>query len=133
VNEITINQKEIDTMFKGLGQFASIMKQAQEVQGRMKEVQETLRRLKVEASAGGGMVSVEMNGQQQLLACRIEKSLFDSDDREMVEVLVVAAVNQALDKVKSATADEMRKIMGGMDIPGLTDTLGHLGLGGAAE
>jgi len=120
-------------MFKGLGQFASIMKQAQEVQGRMQQMQETLRHLKIEATAGGGMVTVEMNGKQEVLACRIEQSLFDSGDREMVEDLVVAAVNQALDKVKQAAAEEMRKITGGMDLPGLTDTLGQLGLGGAAE
>ena len=83
-------------MFKGLGQFASLMKNAHEIQGRMKEMQEALRRLKVEGTAGGGMVTIEMNGQQQVLACRIEQSLFDSGDREMVEDLVVAAVNQAL-------------------------------------
>jgi DNA-binding YbaB/EbfC family protein len=114
-------------MFKGLGQIASFMKQAQEIQGRMKDLQETLRRLKIEATAGGGMVTVEMNGQQQLLNCRIEKSLVESGDREMIEDLVVAAVNQALEKVKQAGAEEMSKIAGGMDLPGLSETLAQLG------
>ena len=119
-------------MFKGLGQIASFMKHAQEIQGRMKEMQESLRRLKVEGTAGGGMVTVEMNGQQQLLDCRIEPTLFESGDREMVEDLVVAAVNQALEKVKQAANDEMTRMTGGMDIPGLSDALSRLGQGGGA-
>lgn len=114
-------------MFKGLGQLASLMKSAHEMQGRMKDMQETLRRLKIEASSGGGMVTVEMNGQQQLLNCRIERSLFESGDSELVEELVVAAVNAALDKVKQTAAEEMSKLAGGMDIPGLNDALAQLG------
>jgi len=117
-------------MFKGLGQLASLMKQAQQLQGRMKDMQEILRKLKVEGTAGGGMVTVEMNGQQQLLACRIEESLFESHDRELVEDLVVAAVNQAMEKVRQTTAEEMSKITGGMDVPGLSNALSDLGLGG---
>jgi len=117
-------------MFKGLGQLASLMKSAQEIQGRMKDAQETLRRLKVEATAGGGMVTVEMNGQQQMLDCRIEPSLFEAGDHEMIEDLVVSAVNQALEKVKQSAAEEMAKLAGGMNIPGLTETLAQLGQAG---
>ena len=116
-------------MFKGLGQIASLMKNAQEIQGRMKEMQENLRRLKAEGTAGGGMVTVEINGQQQVLSCRIEQSLFDAGDREMIEDLVVAAANQALDKIKQAAADEMGKLTGGLDMSGLNETLSQLGLG----
>jgi DNA-binding YbaB/EbfC family protein len=116
-------------MFKGLGQLASLMKNAQEIQGRMKELQEALRRLKVEGTAGGGMVAIEMNGQQQVLACRIDPSLFAAGDREMLEDLVVAAVNQALDRVKQATAEQMGKLAGGLDMPGINDALSQLGLG----
>ena len=116
-------------MFKGLGRIASLMKNAQEIQGRMKEMQENLRRLKLEGTAGGGMVTVEINGQQQVLSCRIEQSLFDAGDREMVEDLVVAAANQALEKIKQAAADEMGKLTGGLDMSGLNDTLSQLGLG----
>lgn len=116
-------------MFKGLGQIASLMKQAQQLQGRMKDMQEGLRRLKVEGSTGGGMVAVEMNGQQQLLSCRIDKSLFETHDRELLEDLVVGAVNQALEKVRQATTEEMSKITGGMDLPGLNATLSEMGLG----
>ena len=116
-------------MFKGLGQLASLMKNAHELQGRMKDMQDNLRRLKAEGTAGGGMVTVEVNGQQQVLSCRIEQSLFDDGDREMVEDLVVSAVNQALEKIKQATADEMGKLAGGIDMSSLNDTLSQLGLG----
>jgi hypothetical protein len=116
-------------MFKGLGQIASLMKNAHEIQGRMKDMQENLRRLKAEGTAGGGMVTVEVNGQQQVLSCRIEQSLFDAGDREIVEDLVVSAVNQALEKIKQAAADEMGKLAGGIDMSSLNDTLSQLGLG----
>ena len=116
-------------MFKGLGQFASLMKNAQQIQGRMKDMQENLRRMKAEGTAGGGMVTVEINGQQQVLSCRIEPSVFASGDREMIEDLVVAATNQALEKIKQAAADEMEKLTGGLDMSGLSDTLSQLGLG----
>jgi nucleoid-associated protein EbfC len=121
-------------MFKQLGQIASLMKQAQEMQGRMQEMKEKLGRLKVEGSAGGGMVTVEMNGHQQLLGCRIDQSLFDPSDREMldrelIEDLVVAAVNQALDRARQASADEMGKLAGGLNVPGLEDALSQLRMG----
>jgi DNA-binding YbaB/EbfC family protein len=116
-------------MFKGIGQLASLMKNAHEIQGRMKELQEALRRLKVEGTAGGGMVTIEMNGEQRVLNCRIEPALLSSGDSEMIEDLVVAAVNQALDKVKQAAAEQMGKIAGGIDMPGISDALSQLGLG----
>jgi len=119
-------------MFKGLGQLASLMKNAHEIQGRMKDMQENLRRLKAEGTAGGGMVTVEVNGQQQVLSCRIEQSLVDAGDREMIEDLVISAVNQALEKVKQAAADEMGKLAGGLDMSSLNDTLSQLGLGNNA-
>jgi nucleoid-associated protein EbfC len=117
-------------MFKGLGQIASLMKQAHEIQGRMKDMQENLRRIKVEGTAGAGMVTIEMNGQQQALGCRIEPSLFESGDREMIEDLVLAAVNQALEKSKQAAAEEMGKLTNGLDLGGMTDSLSKMGLGG---
>lgn len=116
-------------MFKQLGQIASLMKQAQEMQGRMQEMKEKLGRLKVEGSAGGGMVTVEMNGHQQLLGCRIDQPLFDSQDREMVEDLVVSAVNQALDRARQAAAQEMGNLAGGLNVPGLEDALSQLRMG----
>jgi hypothetical protein len=119
-------------MFKGLGNLASLMKSAQEMQGRMAEIQENLRRLKVEGTAGGGMVTVEANGQQQVLSCRIEKALVQSDDQEMLEELIVSATNQALEKAREAASQEMAKLAGNLNLPGLGDALSKFGLGGAS-
>ena len=91
-------------MFKGLANLAQIMKQAQEAQSRMGELKERLGRLTVAGAAGGGLVTVEMNGHQEVLGCRIDASLLRPEDREMVEDLVVSAINEALRKVKEAAA-----------------------------
>ncbi len=116
-------------MFKGLGNMASMMKQAQEMQGKMKEMQESLGSLKVEGSAGGGMVVVEASGPRKILSIRIEEELIGTDDKEMLEDLITAATNQALDKAKELAAEEMAKLTGGMDLPGLGDAMSKLGLG----
>jgi DNA-binding YbaB/EbfC family protein len=79
--------------------------------------------LKVSGSAGGDMVTVEMSGQKQVLSCHIEESLFASGDREMVEDLVVAACNQALEKIRETATMEMNKFAGGFDMPGLAEAL----------
>jgi DNA-binding YbaB/EbfC family protein len=114
-------------MFKGLANLAQIMKQAQEAQSRMGELKEKLARLTVEGAAGGGLVKVEMNGQQEVLGCRIDESLLRPEDREMVEDLVVAATNEALRKLKEATAEQFSQIAGGMDLGAMKDMLGGLG------
>jgi len=119
-----------NSMLKGLGNMASMMKQVQEMQGRMGDIKEKLGELKVEGSAGGGMVTVEATGHQKILSCQIEKSLCESGDQEMLEDLVVAAVNQELEKAKEAAAGEMSQLTGGMNLPGLGDALSQFGLGG---
>jgi DNA-binding YbaB/EbfC family protein len=116
-------------MFKGLSNLASLMRSAHEMQSRMAELQESLRQLRVEGSAGGGMVKVEVNGQQQVLSCRIEPELFGSGDREVLEDLIVAATNQALEKAKAAAAQEMSKLAGDVDLTGLGDMLEKFGMG----
>ena len=122
-------------MFKGLGKMASLVKQAGKMRGQIQEMQEhirlaqeNLRRQKVEGSAGGGMINVEMNGQQQLLSCRIDPALIKAKDREMLEDLVVGAVNQALEKSKELMAEEMSRVTTGLDLSSLNDTLSELGL-----
>lgn len=115
-------------MFKGLANLASLMKQAQEMQGKVVELQENLKRIRVQASAGGGMVTVEATGQPQFVACHIDPSLFESADQEMIEDLVVTAMNQALDKAKQAAADEMQKLTAGMDITGMREALSKMGM-----
>ena len=103
-------------MSKGLG---NIMKQAQQMQQKMARMQEELGERQVEASAGGGMVTAVVNGKQQLLSLQIEQSVVDPEDVEMLQDLVVAAVNEALKKSQEMMQQEMAKITGGMNIPGL--------------
>ncbi|MFV0443722.1 MAG: YbaB/EbfC family nucleoid-associated protein [Planctomycetaceae bacterium] len=117
-------------MFKGLSNIAGLMKQAQEMQGRAAEMKERLAQLRVEGTAGGGMVTVEAAGNLRLLSCRIDPALVAAGDREMLEELVVAAANQALDKAREAELAEMQSLTGGLNIPGLSDTLKDFGMGG---
>lgn len=117
-------------MFGGLGNIASLMKQAQAMQHRIGEMKEGLGRLRVEGSAGGGLVTVEATGHQQITSVRIDPSLTGEGDREMLEDLIIAATNQALEKAKAAAADEMSKVTGGLEIPGMQEALSKLGLGG---
>jgi nucleoid-associated protein EbfC len=120
-------------MFKGIGNLASLMKQAQEMQGRVSELQDSLGKLRVEASAGGGMVTVEATGQQKIIAIRIDPSLLDNPDGEMIEDLLTAAVNQALDKSREAASNRMSELTAGLTLPGLSDALSKMGMGGNSD
>ena len=102
---------------KNLG---NIMKQAQKMQAQITKVQEELAEKTVEASAGGGMVTVVVNGKQEILSIKIEPEVIDAQDRDMLQDLVVAAVNEGLRKSQEMVAEEMKKITGGLQIPGLT-------------
>ncbi len=116
-------------MLKGLGNLANLMKQAQEIQGRMASLQEGLAEIRVEGSAGGGMVTIEANAAQQVLRCHIEEALFQTGDKEMLEELVVAAVDQALDKAKRVAAEKMQAMTADFGVPGLGEALGNLDQG----
>ena len=98
---------------------ANMMKQAQQLQAKMMKMQEALAEKTVESSAGGGMVKVVANGRQQILSIQIEKEVVDPDDVEMLQDLVMAAVNDALGKAQEMVSSEMSKLTGGMSIPGL--------------
>lgn len=100
--------------------FGSIMKQAQKMQAQIAKVQEELAQKTVEASAGGGMVMVVVNGKQEIVSIKIEPEVVDAKDIEMLQDLVAAAVNEALRKSQEMVSEEMRKITGGLQIPGLT-------------
>lgn len=117
-------------MLKGLGNLASLLKQAHQIRERMSELQASLAAVRVEAQSGGGMVRVEANGQQRILACHIDPTLLETGDREMLEDLVVAAVNQALDKAREAGAQEMQRLAESMNLPGLGEAFGQMGFGG---
>jgi len=113
-------------MFKKIGNVFSLVKQAQEMQGRMSEMQEKLKHVRVEGTAGGGMVTVEASGQQKVLAVRIEDSLLQDGDKEVLEDLLVGAFNAALDKAREAAAEEMAKITGDLNLPGLDEAMEKL-------
>lgn len=104
-------------MKKGLG---NLMKQAQKMQQQMAKIQEEMAGRTVEASAGGGMVIVTANGKQQILSVRIEPQVVDPNDVEMLQDLIAAAVNEALKKAQEMMTEEMSKVTGGFQIPGLT-------------
>ena len=101
---------------KGMG---NMMKQAQKLQAKMLRLQDELAEKTIESTAGGGMVKVVANGKQQIVAIQIEKEVVDPDDVEMLQDLIMAAVNDALTKSQEMVAAEMGKLTGGMNIPGL--------------
>jgi len=101
------------------GPLKNLMKQAQQMQAKLARVQEEMKTREVEATAGGGMVSVRASGAQEVLAIRIEREIVNPDDVEMLQDLVKAAVNEALRKSREMVAEEMGKITGGMGIPDL--------------
>jgi len=95
------------------------MKQAKKMQERMARLQQELETKTVEASAGGGMVSVVVNGKFEIISLKIDKDVVSPDDVEMLQDLVMAAVNEGVRKAQEMTTTEMSKITGGLNIPGL--------------
>ncbi len=104
---------------KGVPNMGKLMKQAQQLQTKMAKMQEELSEKTVEASAGGGMVTAVANGKQELVSISIDPEVIDPDDSEMLEDLVMAAVNDALNRAKDMMNEEMGKLTQGMNIPGL--------------
>ncbi len=96
-----------------------ILRQAQQMQERLARLQEELAGKTVEASAGGGMVTVVVNGRQEVVSVRIEKEVVSPEDVELLQDLVTGAVNEAISRSRKMMADEMAKITGGMNLPGL--------------
>ena len=93
-----------------------LMKQAQQMQAQLqKQMEATV----VEATAGGGMVTVKMNGQKQLLSIQIDPEVFTSGDKDMLQDLIVAAVNEGIRKVDEALQGQLGNLAGGLKIPGL--------------
>ncbi len=97
----------------------NLMKQAQQMQAKLAMLQNELSEREVEASAGGGMVKVKVNGKQQLLSISINKECVDPNDVSTLEELVFTAVNQAMKQSQDMVQQAMSKVTGGMNIPGL--------------
>ena len=103
--------------------FQNLMKQAQKLQEKMAKVQEELAAKTVEATSGGGMVTAVVNGKFELMSIRIEKDVVNPDDIDMLQDLIIAASNEALRRAQELVSEEMSKLTGGLQIPGM----GNLG------
>ncbi len=106
-------------MSKGQGGMGNLLKQAQEMQARLAQIQEGLARRTVEASVGGGMVRVTVNGQLVLSSIKVEPAVVNPQEKEMLEDLILAAVNEGLRRAREMASEEMGKLTGGFKIPGL--------------
>ncbi len=108
---------------KGLGNLGDMMKQMQKqavnMQKKMEEVQQDLKERVIDATSGGGMVTVHVNGKQEILSIKIDPEVIDPKDPQMLEDLILAAVSQAMKKAQEMYKDEMGKLTGGINIPGL--------------
>jgi DNA-binding YbaB/EbfC family protein len=103
-------------MTKGFG---NLLKQAQQMHNKITELQEEMAGKTVEASSGGGMVSIVMNGKQEVLSIRIDPEVVNREEIDMLQDLIAAAMNEAIRKSHEMMTEEMKKITGGLAIPGL--------------
>jgi nucleoid-associated protein EbfC len=117
INRLSINHKEVYSVSHNFG---NIMKQAKKLQEKMANLQKELEIKTVEASAGGGMVAVVVNGKHEIVSLKIEKEVVNSEDTEMLQDLIMAAVNEGIRKSQEMASAEMAKITGGLSIPGLS-------------
>ncbi|MEK7370414.1 MAG: YbaB/EbfC family nucleoid-associated protein [candidate division NC10 bacterium] len=99
--------------------FGNLMKEAQKLQAQMEAIQAEAATKRVEATAGGGMVTVEANGKQEIVSIKIDREVITPDDAQMLEDLVMAACNEALRKSKEMMQAELGKLSAGLKIPGL--------------
>jgi nucleoid-associated protein EbfC len=99
--------------------FGNIMKQAKQLQEKMMHLQEEMASKTIEATAGGGMVSVVVNGKNEILSLKIDREVVNPDDVGMLQDLVMAAVNEGIRKAQEMASSEMAKITGGLTIPGM--------------
>ncbi|MFQ5828097.1 MAG: YbaB/EbfC family nucleoid-associated protein [Candidatus Methylomirabilia bacterium] len=100
--------------------FGNLVKEAQKLQAKLEGMREEAAKKKVEATAGGGMVTVEANGNQEIVSIKIDREVISPEDPQMLEDLIMAASNEALRKAREMVTEEMGKITGGLKIPGLT-------------
>jgi DNA-binding YbaB/EbfC family protein len=103
----------------GKGGLGDMMKQMQKMQAKMEEMQRQLEETEVEGSSGGGMVKVVVNGKSEVVSLSIDPEVVDPDDVEMLQDLVMAAINQAREKVQELQSEQMSSLTGGLNIPGL--------------
>lgn len=117
-------------MFGGIGNLASLMKQAQQIGGKLEGISTELKSRRASGQAGGGLVQVEVNGLQEVLSCKIDPKLMREDDRELLEDLVIGATNEAIFKARQLHAEAMQSLTGGMNLPGLQEAMAGITGGG---
>lgn len=105
--------------FPGGGNMGNMMKQVQKMQKDMERVQSELELKEFEITAGGGAIKVKVNGKKELLDIKLDEAIVDPDDVEMLQDLIIAAINEAMRTADSEVNKEMSKLTGGMNIPGL--------------
>lgn len=107
-------------MFKQMGQIASMMKNLPKLKAAMEEMQQKLGQLVAEGNSGGGMITAKVNGRMEVVSCSISEDAMKLQDKEMLEDLIVSALNQAIVKVNQLRAEETSKVAGdlGMPLPG---------------
>lgn len=105
----------------GLGDLGKMLGQFKNIQANMAKMQEELEKRSVSASSGGGMVTATVNGKGDLLGVKIDPAVVNANDLEMLEDLIKAAVNAAVDKSREEMAQEMGKLTGGLNLPGMGD------------
>jgi len=108
---------------KGIPNMGQILKQAQQFQEKMRKLQEEVGERTVEASSGGGMVTVVINGRQELVSIKIEPEVIDPQDPEMLQDLIMAAVNEAMARAKEMVNQEMAKLTKGLNLPNIPGLL----------
>ena len=113
-------------MFKGIANLSSLMRQAQQMGGKMQAINDQLKLQKAVGSAGGGMIEVEVNGLGEVLRIQIDPTLVERGEREMIEDLTSAAINQALAKAKQLHAEAMSSLTSDLNIPGLNDAIAEM-------
>ena len=107
-------------------ELGSLMKQAREFGGRVQELNEKLKDLRVEGAAAGGLVTVRVNGLQELVSCKIDPCVFQQGDAELLEELIVTAVNDAVEESRTQQAESMRSLTSDVDINGLSGIIEKL-------
>ncbi len=113
-------------MFEKLSSLGALVKQAQQISGQMQQLGDKLKDRRTTGTAGGGMVEIEINGLLEVLRCRIDEQLISQGDRELIEDLVAAAMNQAVTKGKQLHTDAVKELTGGLEIPGVQEALAKL-------
>ena len=111
--------RKLKSKNNGGGNSKNLIKQAQEMQKKMLEVQEALKEKEVEASVGGGAVVAKVNGQKELIGIELSKEVVDPEDIEMLQDLIISAVTEAMRQAEEMAEKEMSAVTGGLEIPGL--------------